>query len=534
MGLNVTGTETLATLLARRAQSTPDHTFLVFEDVSGDVIERTYAEMYRRAVRAAGTFAGLGATKSDVVHVHLANCPEFFDCWFGASLLGAVLVPTNPLLTADELSFVLGHSQPLLSVTEPSLLEVLLEAEVSKILVARSGGDLVVHDHIQGFEAAMESADDFADIDVEPTDLAAIMYTSGTTSRPKGVCVTHANYVFVGEVIAQHLRMRPDDRTMVVLPLFHANAQYYSTMPALVTGASISVTERFSALSWSRQVARHGATLASLFAAPIRMILAQERHSLDDKNRLRGVIFSQNVTEQQLVEFEGRFGCPLLQLYGMTETIAPPTLNPLYGERRNMSIGRPTLPASVRIVDEDGRDVPAGEVGELLVAGTAGVTLMAGYLDDPRATEEALRDGWLHTGDNVRADENGYLYFVDRGKDMIKRAGENISAGEVEAVINSHPAVFDCAVIGMPDSMRDEAVKAFVVPMEGAAISAPELTEWCARSLARFKVPGAIEFVHSLPRTSVGKIQKEKLRQRPAPLPRLREGDGRPDARPSQ
>jgi len=248
------------------------------------------------------------------------------------------------------------------------------------------------------------------------------------------------------------------------------------------------------------------------------MILAQDHHPLEEKNRLRAVIFSQNVTEQQLVEFEGRFGCPLLQLYGMTETIAPPTLNPLYGERRNMGIGRPTLPASLRIVDEDGRDVPAGEVGELLVAGTPGVTLMAGYLDDPRATEEALRNGWLHTGDNVRTDEDGYLYFVDRGKDMIKRAGENISAGEVEAVINSHPAVFDCAVIGMPDSMRDEAVKAFVVPMEGAAISSVELTAWCARRLAKFKVPGAIEFVGSLPRTSVGKIQKEKLRQRTAPL----------------
>jgi crotonobetaine/carnitine-CoA ligase len=312
--------------------------------------------------------------------------------------------------------------------------------------------------------------------------------------------------------------MQPDDRMMIVLPLFHANAQYYSTMPALVTGASIAVSERFSASRWSRQVACHSATLASLFAAPIRMILAQDRHPLDAENGLRAVIFSQNITEQQLAEFQDRFGCPLLQLYGMTETIAPPTLNPLYGDRRNMGIGRPTLPASVRIIDEDGKDVSSGEVGQLLVAGTPGVTLMAGYLDDPGATQEALRSGWLHTGDNVRADEDGYLYFVDRGKDMIKRAGENISAGEVEAVINSHPRVFDCAVVGVPDSVRDEAVKAFVVPVEGDPISAADLMEWCARSLAKFKVPGAIEFVASLPRTSVGKIQKEKLRQRAARL----------------
>jgi crotonobetaine/carnitine-CoA ligase len=243
------------------------------------------------------------------------------------------------------------------------------------------------------------------------------------------------------------------------------------------------------------------------------MILAQERHEADADNRLRAVIFSQNVTESQLAEFESHFDCPLIQLYGMTETIAPPTINPLYGDRRNMSIGRPTLSSAVRIVDEDGRSVPAGAVGQLLVKGLPGLTLMSGYHDDPEATQSAIRDGWLHTGDNVRADEEGYLYFVDRGKDMIKRAGENISAGEVETVINSHPGVFDCAVIGVPDSIRDESVKAFIVRAEGSEVSDADLIEWCAGRLATFKVPASIEFVDTLPRTSVGKIQKDKLRQ---------------------
>jgi crotonobetaine/carnitine-CoA ligase len=518
--VNVSGAETLATLLLQRARTSGDRTFLVFEDASGNVIERTYAETYRRAERASGTFSSMGAAEGDVVHVHLSNCPEFFDCWFGAALMGAVVVPTNPLLTADELAFVLGHARARLTVTEPSLLDTLLDARSSRVLVARADGESLSRNGIQSFEAAMDAADTppSGSVGPGPRDVAAIMYTSGTTDRPKGVCVTHANYLFVGEVVAQHLRMQPDDRMMIALPLFHANAQYYCTMSALVTGASIAVAERFSASSWSQQVARHSATLASLFAAPIRMILAQEPQAVDKQNRLRAVIFSQNVTEEQLAEFEDRFGCPLLQLYGMTETVAPPTLNPLYGDRRNMSIGRPTLPASLRIVGEDGRDVPTGVVGQLLVQGVSGVTLMAGYLDDPEATREALRDGWLHTGDNVRADKDGYLHFVDRGKDMIKRGGENISAGEVESVINDHPAVFDCAVIGVPDSMRDEAVKAFVVRAEGAQISDAELTEWCAVRLAKFKVPSAFEFVEALPRTSVGKIQKERLRQRATPL----------------
>jgi crotonobetaine/carnitine-CoA ligase len=327
------------------------------------------------------------------------------------------------------------------------------------------------------------------------------------------VMVTHANYSFVGEVVAQHLRIRSDDRWLVVLPLFHANAQYYSTMSALVSGASIVLTERFSASRWSLQAARHGATVASLFAAPIRMILGQDPHPDDARNRLRAVIFSQNVTEEQLAEFERRFACPLLQLYGMTETIAPPTLNPLFGERRNMTIGRPTLASHVRVVDESGLDVGDGEVGELLVRGIPGRTLMAGYFDDAVATADAIQDGWLRTGDNVLVDAGGYIHFVDRAKDMIKRAGENVAATEVEAVVNSHPAVFESAAIGIPDEMRDEAIKVYVVLHPGGAATEEGIIVWCRERLARFKVPSSVVFVDGLPRTSVGKIRKEALRQ---------------------
>jgi crotonobetaine/carnitine-CoA ligase len=201
----------------------------------------------------------------------------------------------------------------------------------------------------------------------------------------------------------------------------------------------------------------------------------------------------------------------------MTETIAPPTLNPLYGERRNMTIGRPTLGARLRVVTESGTDVTDGEVGELLVGGDPGTTLMAGYLGDEDATRRILVDGWLRTGDNVRVDEDGYFHFVDRAKDMIKRAGENVSASEIESAINLHPAVFESAAIGVPDSMRDEAIRAYVVLAENQRVTEDELTRWCATRLAPFKVPGSIEFVDGLPRTSVGKIQKEELRQRRAP-----------------
>jgi len=512
MSALTTGAETIVSVLDRRASEQRSSEFLVFDDLEGGVHHRSYEVMAARAGLTAGLLDGHGIAPGDRVHVHLWNCPEFFDVWFGAARLGAVIVPTNPLSTADELAYVVRHAGTKLSITQPDLLDTVSSAVGDRpVLVTGESG------RAGSFDDALAAASVIEGSRPAPTDLAAVLYTSGTTSRPKGVLVTHANYLHVGEVVAQHLRVTPDDRMLITLPLFHANAQYYSTMSALVTGSSVIVMSRFSASRWGRVARDHHATLASLFAAPIRMLLAQPRADDDANNELRAVIFSQNVTEEQLAEFESRFGCPLLQLYGMTETIAPPTLNPLYGERRNMTIGRPTLGARLRVVTEGGTDVTDGEVGELLVGGDPGTTLMAGYLGDEDATRRALVGGWLRTGDNVRVDEDGYFHFVDRAKDMIKRAGENVSASEIESAINLHPAVFESAAIGIPDSMRDEAIRVYVVLAENKRVTEDELTRWCATRLAPFKVPGSIEFVDGLPRTSVGKIQKEELRQRRAP-----------------
>lgn len=512
MILTAAGPETIATALARGAEQWMGEPFLLFESSKGEVVERSWGEAAARAARMANLLTSLGVERGDRVNVHLTNCPEFYDCWFGCSLAGAVMVPTNPLLSPAELNYELDHARCVVSVTQPGLaaeVEAARPEVLQEVVVARGRGfEERLGGHSEVFDATGRG----------PDDVVAILYTSGTTSRPKGVMVTNANYLYAGEVVAQHLRIRPDDRWLVVLPLFHANAQYYSTMSAVVSGASIALSERFSASRWSRQAARHRATLASLFAAPIRMILAQEPHPKDAHNELRAVIFSQNVTEEQLEAFEGRFGAPLLQLYGMTETIAPATLNPLYGARRNMTIGPPTLGTRVRIVDDSGQDVPPGRVGELLVGGVEGRSLMAGYVDDPDATEQALRGGWLHTGDNVCADADGYLLFVDRAKDMIKRAGENIAAGEVEAVVNAHPAVFESAAVGIPDDVRDEAIKAFVVLHPGASATPEGIIVWCRERMARFKVPSQVEFVDELPRTSVGKIRKDVLRGRRAQI----------------
>ena len=249
------------------------------------------------------------------------------------------------------------------------------------------------------------------------------------------------------------------------------------------------------------------------------MILAQPVNERHRNNRLRIVIYAQNLAAGEMDDWGRRFGAPLCQLWGMTETMGPPLMNPLQGERRNHTVGLPTGGYDVRLFDESGRDVPQGRVGEIVVAGVPGETIMQGYFNNPQATADTIRDGWLHTGDNAIRDDAGYFRFVDRKKDMIKRSGENVSAGEAESVLLQHPAVFESAVIGLPDAMRDERIVAVIVLHQGAAATEPELIDFCAERLAAFRVPEKIIFNDSLPRTSVGKIQKHLIRRKLLSIP---------------
>jgi carnitine-CoA ligase len=520
-GPGVAGTP--ATLLARHAAD-PARVFAVVEDDRGGTTVISYAQQLARARAVAGALAALGVEAGDRVHLHTANCPEFFDTWFATALLGAVLVPTGPQSTAAELRYVLEQATPAVSLAAPGLREPVSAAAG----LAQSGGSAAPRivalygNEADALPALAQRAEpvplpgpgdpETASARAPDTRTAAILYTSGTTSRPKGVLVTHANYLTVGTAMSDHLSITEQDRWLIALPLFHANAQYYCTMSALAAGASIALAPRFSASGWARQAAGHEATLASLFAAPIRMILAQPPGEAETRSRLRAVLFAQNLTDSQASAFEHRFGTRLLQLYGMTETVLPPTVNPDSAARRWSSIGRALPGVGLRAAGQNGVPVPPGIPGELLVRGVPGVTLAAGYYRDPGATAAAFRGGWLHTGDLVRLDGDGFAYFADRARDMIKRSGENVSAGEIERVAASHPAVAECAAIGVPDPVRDEAIVLVAVPAPGAAPRPDELIAWCASRLAPYKVPGSVVFTDALPRTSVGKIAKAQLR----------------------
>ncbi|MCC7369510.1 MAG: AMP-binding protein [Chloroflexi bacterium] len=516
--LSVVGPRTLRSELEAKVRRHPNRTWIIFEAADGSVVQVTFGDFERRARQAAHVLTDLGVRPGDKVTLHLTNSLEFLELWFGAAMCGAVIVPVNTLSSLDELEYLVNHSESVAFVTEgtePPLLEVAEQLlprcpNVRNLLVCRTMTDL---GRARSYNRLREAAPDQpVPHQPRPEDEVAILYTSGTTSKPKGCLITNANYIHVGECVARELRAAPDDRWLTVLPFFHGNSQYYCTMPALLVGGSIAIVERFSASRYFMQATRYDCTLGSLFAAPMRMLLGQPHSPTHRQHRLRLVIFAQNVTEAQLAEWDQRFGAPLLQIYGMTEQLGHPLANPLDYPRDNMSVGLPGLGWQVRLVDEHGHDVPDGEVGQILVRGEPGVSLMKGYFKNPEATAEAIRDGWLWTGDNARVGENGYVYFVDRAKDMIKRSGENVAASEVEAVLKAHPAVFDAAVVGVPDPIRDEAIKAFVIPRPGLAITEEHLIGWCAERLAKFRVPQFVEFRTEFPRTSVGKIQKHLLR----------------------
>jgi crotonobetaine/carnitine-CoA ligase len=516
----------LSDLLADRATKFDDREFLLFErqpagNASNNIVQDsfrqtlTYRELDDRVNQACHFLAAQGLTRGDVFNLHLPNCPAFLILWFAGARLGAIMMPTNVLASADELLYLLAHSSSKIAFTTSEHLTMLQQCEhkldgLKKIIPC---DPYTADPAVDSFEALLQVQPDTpCNYPLSETDMAAIMYTSGTTSKPKGVMVTHANYRTAGQTVADALELTEDDRHFVVLPLFHGNAQYYSTMSALIRGASIALMDRFSASRYFDKCIEYGCTVASLFAAPMRMLLAQAENPEHRDNRLRVAMYAQNLTTQQMHEWQRRFTAPLMQLWGMTETMGPPLMNPLYGERRNWTVGKPSGSYEIALRDEAGEAVEVGQEGEITVKGIQGKTIMAGYFRNPAATGETIRGNWLYTGDNAIQDDDGFFRFVDRKKDMIKRSGENVSSGEVENVLLQHAAVFECAVIGLPDELRDESIVGVVVLHQEHHVTPAELIEFCAGKLAKFRVPQQIIVMDSLPKTSVGKIQKHLIR----------------------
>ena len=490
-----------------------DETFLVFETPAGSAARWSYGEFDEAVDRVAGTLVALGVEPGAAVHLALTNSPTFIAAWLAASRLGAWIVPSDPMGRTPELAGHIERTRPAVSLC------AIARASTYRAAVAEVGRrDLPVIEIDEAdtalvpFDAEPLAASERPEPNLR--DRAAVMFTSGTTGRPKGVEVTQANYAFAGKVMAEAAGLAPDDRHLVVLPLFHANAQYYSFASAIWTGASVALMPAFSASGFLPAAARHSATCASLFAAPIRMILARGGPAAGV--RLRHCWYAQNIAADQYETVAEWFGCRPRQLYGMTETI-PAVLTDEAADPHHASMGRASPGCEVDVQDAAGSSVEPGVVGEVVVGGEPGITLFAGYLDAPDITAASFRDGWFLTGDRAIRDGTGRCYFDGRRSDVLKVSGENVSIVEVESILAEHPAVLEAAVVGRPDEIRDEVPVAFVVAADASAPpSLEELDAWCEQRLAKAKRPADITLIDELPRTSVGKIRKFLLAEQAA------------------
>ncbi len=516
------GTKNLRQVLELKVQQFADKEFIVFEDRQGNVIQYTYRQFDEMVNKYATILLSKGIKKNDKVVVHLFNSPEYLFSWFAIAKIGAVMNPTNIFSGAFEMEYYIDFSESVAIITEPGYMEMfngILDKcpRVKHVLLARTSP---IYPNSKLYPNAVIIADllKVASTDVPPVDIHAeddlmMLFTSGTTARPKAVQLTHANAIFAGLFGAQWWKVVPEDRHFIVLPLFHVNGQFISTMPTLTAGATLVMAEQFSATKYMEQARRHRVTTASLVAATVNMILAQPPAELDGQNSFRLIMYAIAIPDEKWDEFESRFKVKLCDLWGMTETLAATTMNPVDGVLKKNCIGMSRMGNEIKIVDENGKEVPSGTVGEIVVFGVPGRTLMKGYFKNADATKDTIRNGWLYTGDNAYMDADGYFHFVDRKKDMIKRAGENVAAIEVEFVIGMHPKVKEVTVIGVPDPVRDEAVMALVILQDGATAEAKEIIDWCAQRLAKFKVPSFVEFRKEFPKTSIGKVQKNILRK---------------------
>lgn len=503
---------TFTDLWQRSAAAHADNIFLVFRSESGTVSRWTYQQFDTVVCRTAAALRSAGATRGTPIHLVLRNCPAFIAIWLAAARLGAWVVPVDPASSTSDIARQVARIRPALAVCAARRAQTYHDGAaglVAHVIEAHEDQSDVDFGGLFDY-----GAEDRAPSPVAASDRLAVMFTSGTTSEPKGVVLTQANYAHVAVAMAAAADLAVRHRWYVTLPLFHANAQFYCFAPAIAVGASVALVSTFTASGWVDHARELEVTHASLFAAPIRMILARTARSHAPLS-LEHVWFAQNLGAQHFEQFSALVGTRPRQLYGMTETVAIVCADTTQPYTHDV-IGPPLRGRQVKVTDIATGDVAsAGASGELVVRGELGVTLFAGYLDAEQTSRAIRRDGdatWFHTGDLVSADDAGVMRFVGRLDDVIKVAGENVSLTEVEAAVAQAPGVLEAAVLARPDPIRDVIPVAYVVPRDPVnPPSCEQLDQWAHDNLVPAARPREWVFIDELPRTSVGKVRRFKL-----------------------
>lgn len=493
-----------------------EQTFLEYVSVEDQVTAFTYAAFDRRVRQAANLFLDMGIQQGELVATHLHNCPQYLICWLALAQIGAVTVPLNEHYKLDESAYVLQKCGIRRVVTEPRSVGIyapnLELLELTSLLLTQPSADWP---GVPCLEEGMNTQPAVLKEDrpVASTNMAVVLFTSGTTCRPKGAIYTHHNVIYGGLLHAHQVGMAEGDRFLSCMPCYHMDFQEMAAMPVLCTGGTLVMVEHYSARRFWSQVCRYRANFTDTMSIMNRTMMLQPAQPWEKDHCLKQIYFSMGLSVEEKERFETRFRVKLLNSYGMTETVSAVTCAPLYGDKNWPSVGRAALSYDIKVIDCEGREVPPNTWGEICVHGVPGKTIIPGYYRDPKATAELIdAEGWLHSGDRGYLDEGGWLFFVDRWGNMIKRSGENVSSSEVECVLNAHHKIADAAVIGVPDPIRDEAVKAVILLVEGQAMTEGEVIAYCEARLSKFKVPTQVEFVAAFPRTATGKIKKQLLK----------------------
>ncbi|PYF05858.1 class I adenylate-forming enzyme family protein [Ureibacillus chungkukjangi] len=485
-------------VLKQHATRTPDALAIAFEDN-----EWSYRELYNNAQKIAAYLQQQGYQKGDIVAQFMLNSDLFMAVYYGVQLAGLTIMPVNTKLASPEVEYIFSHSEAKLLFFDEKIEQTIADSThsfIEKINVAK------IRDILN------QDTAEFKPLSLEPNDTAVVMYTSGTTGKPKGVQLSHRNVYETAEIWSESMKMTNNDRMYICTPLFHCAGSHVFAVPTMYQGGAIVIEEAFSPDRTLKNIVQTRATI--FFGVPAMYTLLLNKPEIKSYNfeHLRMFVYGAAPMPYELVKrLKDTFPKVKVQnCYGQTENSpAASSLTDQDALKKIGSVGRPLPRTEIKLVDASGEEVPLGEVGEICVKGPQ---VMKGYLRNPEETSRTIQNGWLYSGDLGKFDDEGFLYIVDRKKDMIIRGGENIYPIEVEEVLYQIPQVLEAAVVGIPHEVYGEVPKAFVVAKENQALTEEEVLTYCGTQLAKYKIPMEVEFLKELPRNASGKVLKHTLR----------------------
>lgn len=499
-----------AQLLTTRARQVPDKPFLLYRD------ERvTYRQMDERANQIAHFLLGKGYGKGQGIGIYMRNSPRFLDVFFGVQKIGMYLVPINPELKGDGLAYLINHSDIKCIVMDAELQDSIgtisdrlghIRHLIVNDIEEESKPFRIPDDRIR-LSAAYSEPSYNPGVGHNQEDMCLIMYTSGTTGRPKGVVYRYKKTNVRLLSLVAHVLLKPDDVYYTYLALCHGNALFVTTTLSLARKSTVALSRKFSASRFWDRVNQYGATVFNTIGSIIPILMKQPESPRDNLNKVRFII-SAACPADMWESFEKRFGLKIYEIYSAVDSGGKSIMN--LGTAPAGSLGKPQKPGEIRIVDENDLDVPPNKAGELLfkVKGSSG---RVEYYKNQEASEMKSGSGWLHTGDLVRQDENGFIYFVGRNTESMRKGGENVSAYEVEHVIMDHPAVEDVAVYAVPSDLAEDDIMAAVKLVGDSSLSAHDLKRFLSDKLAKYAIPRYVRFVDEFPKTNSHRIMKHLL-----------------------